>query len=55
MVKFFINNREVYANEGESILQVARRHGLYIPTMCYLTKVKPISSCRLCVVEVDWD
>ena len=53
MVKFFIDNREVYANEGESILQVARRHGLYIPTMCYLTKVKPISSCRLCVVEVE--
>ncbi len=53
MVKFFIDNREVYANEGESILQVARRHGLYIPTMCYLTKVKPISSCRLCVVDVE--
>lgn len=53
MVKFFIDNKEVYANEGETILQVARRHGVYIPTMCYLTKVRPISSCRLCVVEVE--
>ncbi len=53
MVKFFIDNKEVYANEGENILQVARRHGVYIPTMCYLSKVRPIASCRLCVVEVE--
>ena len=38
---------------GESILQIARRHDIYIPTMCYLTKVTPIASCRLCSVEVE--
>ena len=53
MIKFYIDGREVTANKGETILQVARREGIYIPTMCYLPKVKPIESCRLCVVEVE--
>ena len=38
---------------GETILEIARANGLYIPTMCYLTKVLPIASCRMCVVEVE--
>ncbi len=53
MVKFYIDGKEVVAKKGETILQVARREGIYIPTMCYLSKVKPIESCRLCVVEVE--
>jgi len=53
MIKFYIDGREVVAQKGETILQVARREGIYIPTMCYLSKVKPIASCRLCVVEVE--
>jgi len=53
MTDFFINGQAVTAQKGETILEVARRTGHYIPTMCYLPKVSPISSCRLCVVEVD--
>jgi NADH-quinone oxidoreductase subunit G len=52
MTKFFINGKEVVAQKGETILNVARREGIYIPTMCYLEKVFPIASCRLCVVDV---
>ncbi len=52
-IKFFIDGKEVVAKRDETILQVARREGIYIPTMCYLTKVKPIASCRMCVVEVE--
>ncbi len=53
MTKFFINGKEVVAQKGETILNVARRENIYIPTMCYLEKVSPISSCRLCVVDVE--
>ncbi len=38
---------------GETILQIARRYDIYIPTMCYLSKVSPIGSCRMCVVDVS--
>ena len=37
---------------GETILEIARRHELYIPTMCNLSKVSPIGACRMCVVQV---
>jgi len=38
---------------GQTILEIARENDIYIPTMCYLTKVLPIASCRMCVVEVE--
>jgi len=53
MITLTIDGQRVEAKKGETILQAARRAGLYIPTMCYLSKVKPIASCRLCVVEVE--
>jgi len=52
-IKFSINGKTVIANAGETILNVARREDIYIPTMCYIKKTNPIASCRLCVVEVD--
>jgi len=48
-----INNEPVLAYKGETILEAARRSGHYIPTLCFLPKLMPISSCRLCVVEVE--
>ncbi len=53
MITLTIDGQKIEAKKGETILQAARRAGLYIPTMCYLSKVKPIASCRLCVVEVE--
>jgi NADH-quinone oxidoreductase subunit G len=52
-IKFYIDGQEVFAKKGETILDVARNNGKYIPTMCYLPKVSPIASCRLCVVKVE--
>ena len=53
MVEFFIDGQRVRANSGDTILQAARANGIYIPTMCYLSKVSSIESCRICVVEVE--
>ena len=52
-INFTIDGRKVTADRGESILNVARREGIYIPTMCYLEKTNPAASCRLCVVECE--
>ena len=51
MIDFKINGISVTAQKGETILEVARREGMYIPTMCYLAKATPNASCRMCVVE----
>jgi NADH-quinone oxidoreductase subunit G len=53
MVTFYINNQKVTADANDTILQAARKNGFYIPTLCYLSKVTPITSCRICVVEVE--
>ncbi|MEA1892284.1 MAG: 2Fe-2S iron-sulfur cluster-binding protein [Campylobacterota bacterium] len=53
MINFKINGISVKADKGETILQVARREDIYIPTMCYLAKATPNASCRMCVVEAE--
>jgi bidirectional [NiFe] hydrogenase diaphorase subunit len=40
------------ASEGQSVLDVARAHGKYIPTLCFMEGLSPSGSCRLCLVEV---
>lgn len=52
-IKIFIDNKECYAKQGESILNVARNHGINIPTLCDLKKLTPTGACRMCVVEED--
>ncbi len=53
MINFKINGHSVTAERGETIINVARREDIYIPTMCYLEKTTPCASCRLCSVEVE--
>jgi NADH-quinone oxidoreductase subunit G len=53
MVNFTINGQSVSCEKGETILNVARKNAIYIPTMCYLQKTTPCASCRLCSVEAE--
>lgn len=47
-----INTRKVEARTGETILQCARRHGFYIPTLCELDDIDHTpGTCRVCLVE----
>ncbi|HNR68205.1 MAG TPA: NADH-dependent [FeFe] hydrogenase, group A6 [bacterium] len=48
-----INGKELWANPGDTILNVAQREGIKIPTLCYLKGFTPTGSCRICVVEVE--
>ena len=48
-----IDGKVCQTEYGKTILQVARANDIYIPTMCYLSKVEPIASCRMCVVDVE--
>lgn len=50
-----IDGVEVEAHPDESILQCARRHGIDIPSLCYLDGVSVWGGCRLCVVEIAED
>ena len=47
-----INGHEFTFLGGETILQVARRNGIEIPTLCYMKNAAPTGACRICLVEV---
>lgn len=53
IINFKIDGQSIEAKKGETILQAARREGVYIPTMCYISKTTPCASCRICSVEVE--
>ena len=48
-----IDNKKYQGKYGQTILEIARENDVYIPTMCYLSKVSPITSCRMCLVDID--
>jgi predicted molibdopterin-dependent oxidoreductase YjgC len=48
-----IDGHEYVFEGGETILEVARRNGIDIPTLCYLKGATPTGACRICVVEVE--
>ena len=52
MVKITIDDTAYHADEGMTVLQVAKANGLQIPTLCYHPALRPSGSCRLCAVEV---
>ncbi len=52
MIEFKLNDKRVQGEEGEYILQVARKYGVEIPTLCHHQALEPAGMCRLCTVEL---
>ena len=52
-MKAFINGQEYTFEAGETILHVARRNGIFIPSLCRFEPLrhKP-ATCRVCLAEV---
>lgn len=54
MMKIVIDGRELQAQHGEKVLEVALREGIFIPHLCYLSRLDDsFGACRLCLVEVE--
>jgi len=52
-VKITINDQVLECNEGESVLEVALRHDIDIPHICYHPLLPANGACRMCLVEID--
>ncbi|WP_158106877.1 NADH-quinone oxidoreductase subunit NuoG [Caedibacter taeniospiralis] len=48
-----INGQSYAVSPGEMIIEVADRHGIYIPRFCYHKKLSVAANCRMCLVEVE--
>ncbi len=53
-MKAFLNSTEIDFEEGETILEAARRLGVRIPTLCEFSALnhRP-GTCRVCLVEIE--
>ena len=47
-----IDDKNVSARAGQTILEVAQENGIKIPTLCHLDGLSDVGACRLCVVEI---
>jgi NADH dehydrogenase/NADH:ubiquinone oxidoreductase subunit G len=52
-VTFLLDGKEVTAEDGMTLLEVARENGIDIPTICFHEKTTANALCRICVVEVE--
>ena len=54
-ITFTLDGREVVAEPGQTIWQVAQEHGVAIPHLCYSPEpgYRADGNCRACVVEVQ--
>jgi len=52
-VEFELNGKTITANQDETILKAAQRHGVEIPHLCYSDGLEEVGNCRSCMVEID--
>ena len=54
MVSLTVDEKELKAEDGKSVLQACLENGIFIPNLCFVkTREHPHASCRLCFVEID--
>ncbi len=52
-IQFKIDNKTVYAEKGQTIVEAARNNGIYIPTLCDIPEAKPKGCCRMCTIKIN--
>lgn len=52
VITFILNNQQLEAENGESILQAAQRAGIDIPHLCFKQNYRADGNCRACMVEI---
>jgi len=48
-----IDGKKIMVLYGDSIMDAARRAGIYIPGLCYSEAMEHDNACRLCMVEIN--
>ena len=53
MIKLNIDGNDIEVEEGTTLLEVARKINIDIPTLCYMKGINEIGDCRMCLVEIE--
>jgi len=52
-IQVIIDNQPLKVSSGITILEAAREHDIFIPTLCAHEELSPHGGCRMCIVEVE--
>ncbi|MDQ3952728.1 MAG: NADH-quinone oxidoreductase subunit NuoG [Actinomycetota bacterium] len=52
-VTLTINGRDVQAEKGRLLIDVAEEMGIFVPRFCYHPGMKSVAVCRMCLVKVE--
>ncbi len=53
IITLTMDGQPISARDDQTLLDVAREHGIAIPTLCHLEGLHDVGACRLCLVEVE--
>lgn len=53
MIQLTIDGQKIGVKEGATVLDAARKAGVYVPTLCDHEGLFPFGACRLCIVEIE--
>jgi len=53
MPKLEIDGKPIEVASGTSVIEAAKRLGIYVPHFCYHSKLSVAANCRMCLVEVE--
>jgi NADH-quinone oxidoreductase subunit G len=53
MINIEIDGKPVEIKRGSTVMDAARKVGVYIPHFCYHEKLSIAANCRMCLVEVE--
>ncbi|MDR2108583.1 MAG: (2Fe-2S)-binding protein [Coriobacteriales bacterium] len=52
VIQITIDGKVCECEKGEFLLEVCKRNGIFIPTLCFHQGLGGLGACRLCIVEV---
>jgi NADH dehydrogenase/NADH:ubiquinone oxidoreductase subunit G len=54
MINILVDDKEIEAIKGTTLLKACLENDIYIPNLCYLQEMEhPHASCRMCFVEIE--
>ncbi len=48
-----IDGKKCEFKPGQTVYEVAKEYGIYIPVLCHHEQLKPVGACRVCMVQVE--
>ncbi len=53
VIHLTINGKQVEGRKSQTILDVCRDAGIFVPTLCYHPRLSIVGACRMCMVEIE--